>query len=170
MGMIGYLIRVSNEDLKSFKADSSKLEKLIDNNESLHANWYLDLDKSWEAIHFLLTGKSMAETEMNEEPRKIVENVIFSNDFIDEEQDLGYGPAFYNDSVLVKKISFELNNLNVEELESKYDGNKLNEANIYPEIWNEEEAKPYLFDSLKDVIRFYSEAAHNDQVVIGFIS
>ena len=168
--MIGNLIRVSHEDIERFKKDSSKLENLIYNEEIINADWYLDLDKSWEAIHFLLSGKSIAETEMDETPREIIENTIFSNQIIDEGQDLGYGPAFYNDSEMVKKISNELNNLKIVELESNYDGNRLNEANIYPEVWDEEESKSYLFDNLKDVIRFYSDAARNEQVVIGFIN
>lgn len=168
--MIGNLIRVSKKDFESIKADSCKLEHLIYNEDNIGADWYLDLDKSWEAIHFLLSGKSIDETEMNDTPREIIENTIFSNQIIDEEQDLGYGPAFYNDTELVKRISQELNNLNVEDLEFNFDGSRLNEANIYPVIWDEEDAKSYLFDSLKDLIQFYSDAAKNEQVVIGFIN
>ena len=46
----------------------------------------------------------------------------------------------------------------------------MNEAGIYPEVWDEDESKSYLFENLKEVIQFYSDAAKNEQVVIGFIN
>ncbi|GAA0190845.1 YfbM family protein [Fulvivirga kasyanovii] len=168
MGMIGNLIRVSKEDLEMFKADSGKLENLIYNEANLEADWYLDLDKSWEAIHYVLSGKSLADTEMDG-TSKVIEYVIFSDKVIDEEQDLGYGPAFYNDQERVNKISKELNKVNITALMANFDGKKLNEANVYPEIWDEEDSKEYLQESLKSVIEFYSDATDSEQVVIGFI-
>jgi hypothetical protein len=170
MGMIGNLIRVSNDELLTFKNDSSQLEDLIYAEESFSEPWYLDLDKTWEALHFLLSGKSIAETSMNETPNSVLETVIFSPQLIDKDQDLGFGPASFNNPVQVKEIFKKLNELDLVELEQKYNGQLLNDSGVYPEVWIEQESKEYLFDNLKSLISFYKEAATNDEVVIGFIN
>ena len=74
MGMIGNLIRVSNDELNQFKQNSELLEEKVYSDDSCDQEWYLDLDKSWEAIHYLMNGKSVAETEMEEsQPINLVE-------------------------------------------------------------------------------------------------
>ena len=168
--MTGNLIRVSNEKLLNFKENSSELENLVYSEEIYQVPWYLDLDKTWEAIHFLLSGKSIAEAEMDKAPKHHLDNVIFNSQLIDEEQDLGYGPASYNGPSQVQEISKKLNEIDLIELGKNYQGKLLNNAGVYPEIWEEEESKDYLFDNLRSLIVFYNEAADNQEAVIGFIN
>lgn len=170
MGMIGNLVRVSNEQLENFKTNSDELEELVYAEESFSAPWYMDLDKTWEAIHFILTGKSLAESEMNPSDNSELSTVIFHTQLIDEEQDLGYGPASYNSPDQVDKLTNKLNELNVSELEENFDGNKLNNAGVYPEIWDEIESKEYVFDNLKSLIVFFNEASKNKEAIISFIN
>lgn len=61
-GMIGNLIRVSQAELEEFKEDSSRLEEKLSREGSYQANWFLDLDKSWEGIQYILTGKGKGES------------------------------------------------------------------------------------------------------------
>ena len=170
MGMIGNLVRVSNERLENFKTNSAELEKLVYSEESVSAPWYMDLDKTWEAIHFILSRKSLAESEMNGANNSELGSVIFNSQIIDEEQDLGYGPASYNTPNQVETLTTKLNSLNVSELEEKFDGTKLNNAGVYPEIWDEIESKEYVFDNLKSLIKFFNEASNNKEAIISFIN
>ena len=61
MGMIGNLVRVSNDELNQFKQNSELLEEKVYAEDSYDQDWYMDLDKSWEALHYLTNGKSVAE-------------------------------------------------------------------------------------------------------------
>ncbi len=170
MGMTGNLIRVSNEQLQLFKEDSSKLEKLVYSEENYNAPWRIDLDKTWEAIHYLLCGSSLAETDTAMDNQSKLDGVIFNHQLIDEEQDLGYGPASYHTPAQVQTISSQLNNINIAELERNYKGENLDTAGVYPQIWSEEESKEYLFDNFKTLIVFYNEAVKNQEAVLSFIN
>jgi len=146
------------------------LENKVYETNSYNQEWYLDLDKSWEAIHYLLSGKSVAETEMDDSQPTLLEVVLFNNQLVDEGQDLGYGPAFYLTSEQVLEIDEELQKLDLAALDSKYDGSEMNERGIYPEIWDESESKSFVLDSLNELIAFYKSAADKNECIIMFIS
>ena len=170
MEMIGNLIRISKEQLDTFKANSNELEKLVLSTECHASECYIDIDKSWEAVHFILCGESLFIPQYSTSNSSELTRVIFNPQLIDEEQDLGYGPAAYNTPNQVGSIAKKLNTLNLADLESRFDGNALNNAEIYPEIWNKSESKKYAFDNLKAVIKFFNEATKNNEAVISYIN
>jgi hypothetical protein len=164
MGMIGNFLRLSEEDLKRYIEDSSLLEEKLDVLYTIEDDSLTDIDKSWEGIFYLLTGGSVAEKY--EDPMAAV---MFSNQLIDEEQDLGYGPAHYLTSDQVKDIYSKISLLKADELRKRYNPEKMNEEGIYPEIWDDADGFEYLseyFETLKDI---YSKASANDQAIISFI-
>ena len=55
MGMIGNIIRISEEELNTFLNDSETLENKIYANDSYQAEWFLDLDKSWDGINYTIS-------------------------------------------------------------------------------------------------------------------
>ncbi len=168
MSMIGYLLRVSNEQLEAFKTNSNLLESFIDEEPESENRNMVDLDKSWDAINFMLTGKSLEELEEAEPPLGMV---IFSGQVIDEEQDLGYGPAHYVTPVQVKEISDALSAISRDEFCSRYAVEKLNEQSIYPEGWtDEEDLLTYIADNFESLKGFYADAANEDEAVISYLS
>src|SRR5215471_4886646 len=113
MSMICILIRVTNEQLQNFLQNSSLLEEFVDS-EDIHENDnLLDIDKSWDAINFLLTGHALDTIEQAEPP---LSKIIFSGQVIDEEQDMGYGPAHYLTTEQVKEISAALSKISDSDL------------------------------------------------------
>ena len=170
MAMFGNLIRVSKERLENYKENSNELEKLVISKDFYSAPFYIDIDKSWEAVHFILCGESLFVPKVAKSSSSELTSVIFNSQLIDEEQDLGYGPAAYNTPNQVEIITKKLNALNLKDLESRFDGNALNKAEIYPEIWNESESKKYAFDNLKSVIKFFNEATKNNEAIISYIN
>jgi hypothetical protein len=165
MSMIGNLLRVSGSELEAYLKDSSLLENRIYNNESEEADANLiDIDKSWEGILFLLTGQSLAT--LNHPLGK----VLFSDQEIDNDQDLGYGPALYLTAEQVKEVDAELSKISDDELRARYNPTKMIELGIYPEIWEEEGILDYLFEYFKDVRNTYATAAKNDEAVITFVN
>ncbi|OGF66391.1 MAG: hypothetical protein A2Y62_12525 [Candidatus Fischerbacteria bacterium RBG_13_37_8] len=120
----------------------------------------LNLDKTWHALHYLLSGNS----EADETP---LGKLIMGGKEIGE--DLGYGPAHYLTSDEVKKCSDALQKISSNEIKHRFDPNTLQKADIYPNIWNEELTKEHLdylleyFDALK---KYYKEAASQQNAML----
>lgn len=90
--MIGSLFRVTTEDLEMILNNSSLLEEKVYDSADKYKDDILEIDKSWEAIFYLLTGHPVAEMEEAKAP---LSWVLFSGQVVDEAQDMGYGPAQY---------------------------------------------------------------------------
>lgn len=162
--MIGNLLRVTNDELETYLKDSSLLEDRIYNQDIEDAN-LTDIDKAWEGILFLLTGQSLAEADHP------LAAVLFSGQLIDENQDLGYGPAQYNTPEQVSKLNELISLLTVKELRQKFDPNMMTAEGIYPEIWDEgEEAFVYLIENFICVQLVYAEAVSKGEAIITFIN
>jgi hypothetical protein len=164
MSMIANLLRVTKADLDAYLNDSSLLEESVYNDEVENPN-LVDLDKSWDGILFLLTGQNVANTEHP------LAKVLFSGQLIDEEQDLGYGPAHYLTPEQVVELNAQIANISIVDLKQKYDPKKMNEIEVYPSIWDEgDEAFDYLAQYFKDLQQVYADAAKNGEAVITFVN
>jgi hypothetical protein len=164
MSMIANLLRVTKADLDAYLNDSSLLEESVYNDEVDNPN-LVDLDKSWDGILFLLTGQNVANTEHP------LAKVLFSGQLIDEEQDLGYGPAHYLTPEQVVELNAQIANISIADLKQKYDPKKMNEIEVYPSIWDEgDEAFDYLAQYFKDLQQVYADAAKNGEAVITFVN
>lgn len=166
MGMIGNLLRVTQAELDSYLKDSSLLEKSVYNDDTDEENPKLtDIDKSWDGIIFLLTGNGFAD-----DSHPLV-RVLFSGQIIDEDQDLGYGPAHYLTPAQVAELNTQLAAITVADLKQKYDPQKMTALEIYPNVWDEgEEAFSYLSEYFVTVQKEYAEAAKNGEGIITFIN
>jgi hypothetical protein len=166
--MIGKFIRVPESDLEEYLVDSSLFEKRIDNQEDDDEFNTCDIDKSWDAISFLITGFGPSDLEKAETP---IAWTIFGAQVLDENQDLGYGPANYLTADQVNELHNALINIPPTRLKMNFDAAKMNELGIYPNYWEDNEDEvDYLmqhFDSLK---AFYAEAAINGEAVISYLS
>ena len=168
--MISNFLRVSEKELGNYLNNSALLEDKI-YNETINieddAN-YLDIDKSWGGIFYVLTGCSLEEMVQAEEPFSWI---IFGDERIDEDQDLGYGPAGYLTAVQVKDISKELNKTSTEDFKARFNPDDMTEKSVYPEIWNEgDEALEYLTINFEKLKELYNQAAINNQAVITYIN
>lgn len=166
--MVGILIRVTNDQLTSFLKDSSLLEKYVDSEEMGDSETLLDLDKSWDGILYLLTSHGINTIEEAHPP---LSNVLFSGQIIDEDQDMGYGPAQYLTPEQVKEINGALVNITIDELRKKYNAEEMNEKDVYPQGWdNGADEIDYLVDYFVELKDFYTEAANNGEAIVTYIS
>jgi len=164
MSMIGNILRVTNDELQAYLKDSSHLESRIYSEEDEDPN-LIDIDKTWEGILFLLTGMNLAEADHP------LAAVLFSGQLIDEDQDLGYGPAHYNTPEQVKKLNKIISVLTEEDLKQRFDPDKMTSLGIYPEIWDEgNEAFEYLAENFVTVQKTYQKAAENSEAIITFLN
>lgn len=165
MSMIANLLRVTKAELEEYLNDSSLLENRIYNEESDEEDPNLvDIDQSWDGIVFLLTGKSF---ENNSHP---LAKILFSEQFIDEEQDLGYGPGQYVTAEQVKEIHEKISMISVDELKKRFDPKVMKDQGVFPDVWDNPDTFSYLTDYFETVKEVYALAAKNDEAVITFLN
>jgi hypothetical protein len=168
MSMIGIILRVANQQLNDFLNDSALLEEFSDSEGIEESGNQLDLDKSWDAINFLLTGHSLDTIETAEPP---LSQIIFSGQIIDEDQDMGYGPAQYLKPEQVREINTALSKVSILDFRQKYNAGKMNEKGVYPQAWqDDEDEKDYLCDNFENLKAFYEKASQEGQAIITYIA
>lgn len=160
--MIGYYLRVSEQELKEIVSDSSLLDDKIDSEQ---LDNLLDIDKSWEAIFYLLTGHPIAEEEETNPPL----SWILFNENVVEGQDMGFGPACYLTIDQLRQLNKALESITKEVIRQKYNGKEMNEAGVYPEVWEEPESLDYVLDYFEQLKAFLKTAETNNMAVIMFI-
>ncbi|MCB9261285.1 MAG: YfbM family protein [Flavobacteriales bacterium] len=163
--MIGNLLRVSNAELEEYINDSSKLYGRIYNDKGYEDPKLTDVEKAWAGILFLLTGKNIDDLDHP------LAKVLFSGQLIDEDQDLGYGPANYLTPIQVSEINAQISKISTEELKRSFDAKRMMTLEIYPTIWDEgDEAFEYLNEYFKALQQVYSDATKNGEAIITFIN
>ncbi len=163
--MIANLLRVSNDELEAYKKNSSALEDRIYSEEVTEDKNLTDIEKAWGGILFLLTGQGI--DNLNHP----LAGVLFSGQLIDEDQDMGYGPANYLSPAQVSEFNVQLSKITEEELRRNFDADKMTELEIYPTIWDEgDQAFDYLNEYFKVLQQVFADAAKNSQAIITFIN
>lgn len=163
MGMIASFLKVSESELNLILDDSSILETKIYNEEE--NSDLIDIDKAWDGILFLLTGNGFSNLDGD------LSRVIFSEEFVDIQQDLGYGPAHYLTPTEVKELSSRISEITIEDLKKSYDSSKMMELDIYPQVWDDEESSfEYLSEYFLELQLFYKIASAKDEAIITILS
>ncbi len=163
MGILACHTCLSDENLKELiKVDAEdlveKVEEIIEalSDRSMH----YDLDKLWDGLHFLLTGKTAGEPIEGDPLSEAIVGVTNFNedDFIS-----------YIKSSEVEKILNCLKAVDVEKLRSNFSIQDFNKNEVYPNIWKDDE-KEELFDriieELNGLIKFYERAIEMKQNVV----
>ena len=154
--MIGNLLRVSKSELEQYLENSSLLEKRVYTEEYTEDPDLLDLDKCWENIYFLLTGYTSSDFEKAKPPLSLI---LFNGTVLDENQDMGYGPATYSSLEEVKEISNALPEVSREKLRSKFESLKSKDSELYPFKPDSEDMFDYVFEYYNKMKEFYQIAA-----------
>ena len=164
MGIIAnyqYLSDTNLQELKSFYAEEDDIfEEVEDWNDE--AEILLDIDKMWDALHFVLTGVSCIEPIKNNPLSEAVVGV-FSIDGIEEY-------ISYIEKSRIKDIVFALDNFDIEKALKIFSMKECKEAELYPDIWDYEEETDEIkeeimgyFQNMKD---FYKQVLEEDGNVL----
>lgn len=167
MGIIANYKYLSDKNLNKLKdfyrENGETIGDIEENNNDLEI--LLDLDKMWDALHFVLTGASGSEP---------IKGNYFS------EAILGISPIeevdkfiAYTEKSRIKDIVLALDNFDIEKAMESLSMEECKKANIYPDIWDyeeeseeiEEELMDY-FQNMKDFYRKILEAKGNVLVTI----
>ena len=164
MGIIAnyqYLSDTNLQELKSFYAEEDAIfEEVEDWNDE--AEILLDIDKMWDALHFVLTGVSCIEPIKNNPLSEAVVGV-FSIDGIEEY-------ISYIEKSRIKDIVFALDNFDIEKALKIFSMKECKEAELYPDIWDYEEEtdeiKEEIMDYFQDMKDFYKQVLEEDGNVL----
>jgi len=169
MSMIGNFVAITVDDYKNLLESEESIEAYLypdDENYDAVGENNIDIDKTWHAIHFILTG---SEWE-GDEPAK---SVIFGGK--EAGPDVGYGSARFLDQQQVSKVNQHLLLLDQNVISEYFNVEQLVEKEIYPNMWidtdeTEEEMIDYLEHYYKELKQFYEFAADSKLCVIQYLS
>ena len=123
-----------------------------------------DIDKMWDALHFLLTGKSASEPIEDD----LISEAIVGQFNISGEEIEEFISGTKTDRV--KEIAKALQELNFETYIDKFDMSAFSQNDIYPDIWGyEDEAdliKDDLRNSFENLKKFYEKMAAQESAVL----
>lgn len=156
--MTGRYLRVSPAVIEEIKREPDSLLNVLcpAPDPEGHSSAYLDIDKTWHIIHFLLNGDPWSGAGP-------LFNAVLGGTELTEE-DLGYGAARFLEPWEVAAASTALGDLSGDELWSRFDEARVLEAELY---WSlEPEGREYALGNYQALQAFFSEAARNGQAVI----
>ncbi|MFL6708613.1 MAG: YfbM family protein [Massilia sp.] len=160
MSMIGNLLAVPQSELDALFDDPGQIAHFL---YETHADDAIHLDKTWHAIHFMLTGEVY-------DGDGAISQAILGGDPIGEEE-VGYEPARGLSVAEVKAIDVALRGVSEADFRAKFDAAALTAADIYPQIWEEGDgALDYLVPYFMSLKQFYENAAQAGLAVVLFIN
>jgi hypothetical protein len=160
--MKAYLVRVNTKDSEKIINSSEAVESVIKQaqNKTSHI---LNLDDSWCAIHFVMTGeypvpKDEAQRRGISWNDDSLENVILGGS--PTPYTTSWGVARYLNPQEVARMTEQLVSLTVDKFKEWYDPEELMEEQMPPGNWDEsDEARDWLVNYFKKLVEFYRTAA-----------
>ncbi|MDP3724332.1 MAG: YfbM family protein [bacterium] len=159
MSMLQHYKQVTQEKILEIDKDTTVLPRILLEEKN---DVQLDIDKSWDGIHFLLTGEIIGEKVDQSDPRTWI---IFG--WGEWGPEVGYGPSRVVPPKEVAQLAKFLSTLNDEDLRKRFDPVKMNKLGLYPGgIWDEESVLDWLMDHYHKVKDFYIDAAKKGNGVL----
>jgi len=165
MSMCGSYLWVTHDQLDQVLNEPESVLDLLfpDDDSEFEAGRYLDIDKSWQLIHFLLTGDASG----GDEPWC---NVVMGGQEIGDVE-VVYGPARFLLPDQVGEVDAALSSMTEDALWSRFDPQAIRKAEIYPEGWNGSESdRTYVLNHFKNLKAFFRDAAHAQEPVLLYLS
>jgi hypothetical protein len=142
------------------KVDGDELVEELDELEE--TNEIYAIDKLWDGLHFLLTGVSASSPI---EGNKLSEAIVGVNLFETDDDDF----ASYTEKDELLEICNSMKNVNIRELEEKFDPKTFKKEKIYPNIW-ETDKRDELFKELineyNGLLEFYQKALEKNAHIV----
>ena len=158
MGLECALWKITPSQLDELKLSDEAVDALICGEEGAIDAECLDIDKTWHAIHFLLTG----EPEGGKFPLSfaIMEGHTIAEDFIDG--------ATYLFPKEVEAVSEALSALPDELVYNRYDSEEFSMTDIYRGPWDESVRNEVIKD-YQELKKFFSGAASERNAILRHI-
>jgi Domain of unknown function (DUF1877). len=144
MGLIANYKYLSDKNLNELKAlyteNTKSITDIEEHNNDLEI--LLDLDKMWDALHFVLTGASASEPIKD----NYFSEAILGISHIEEAEDF----IAFTEKSRIKDILLALDNFDIEKAMESFSMEECKKANIYPDIWDYEEESEEIEEEIMD--------------------
>ena len=165
MGMIANYQYLPDDELKQIKLHSNEEEDLLDLAEDYAEEFeiFLDIDKMWDALVFVLTGFSSSEFLDDNPLREAVLGVTPLEDVSEY--------IAYTEKTKIAEIVEALESFDMDRAMTNFSMEACKKANLYPNIWNyleeEEEIKDDILACFVKMKDFYKEILnHKGNVLV----
>jgi hypothetical protein len=166
MSMMGNYLRVTPDVLADLKANPDSILDFLypDDGEGCHPEGrYLDIDRSWHAIHFLLNGDNWG----GDPP---LFGAVLGGTPIGE-VDIGYGPARFLSAEEVQIVADALHDIPAFQLLERFDADDMKQEEIYPHGWSgNEKERQYISDYYLKLVAFFIQASQAGDAMILYLS
>lgn len=149
MGMIANYQPITNDELEELKKQDDLYEYVEDLQDDENLD-ICDIDKMWDALHFLLTGKPSCMPIEND----LLSEAIVGQFTVSEEDEEFIS---YTQADRVMEIAEALKKVDIEKYISKFNMNEYSKNDIYPNIWGHKGEE----DEIKDDLRGYFASLEN---------
>lgn len=166
MGMYANYQEITLEQFNQLQNSEDLVEYIEELQEQDDIN-LCDIDKMWDALHFLMTGHTIDPEQLEEAPEK---TILISEMIIGEESISETDFVATISPNRVKEIYEAIKDINIDDYMHNFDMNKFAKHEIYPSIWDyedeEDEIKEELIDAFLRLQKFYKEVATNGNAVV----
>lgn len=167
MSLIGHVYLLSPQRLQALLAEPASVVSVIDGAYNDPGQGFVDLDKAWNALHYLLTGSARD----GEGPRAF----LLKGGTPVGDEDLGHGPARVFQPLEVAAIADALAEVSQIKLMPRFDLKKFEKLELYPGRWSEVNVRSdydlgYYFGPLEQLKSVTRRAKHEGQGMIVWIS
>jgi hypothetical protein len=166
MSLIGHVYLLAEPRVQALLADPGLVVGVIDGAYNDPGAGFVDLDKAWQCLHYLLTGSARDGT--------------FPLNFLVKGgtpvgEDLGFGPAHVFRPLEVAAIADALAAVTQPMLLARFDLKKLEKLEIYPGRWSEVNLRSdydlgYYFGPFEELKRVILRAKDAGQAMIVWIA
>ena len=163
MGMIASYMMIDEPTLNKFLgSDIEDVADEIFEMEEEDAAELIDIDKSWDGLHFILTGKSATEPIEGD----ALSEAIAGMKMFDEESEEFIAYTTHN---RLQEIVKALEAVDTEKLKQEFNPSTLLKNDVYPNIWKDEDKDglfDYLIDGYKAILSLYKEAVSKNMNIV----
>ena len=147
------------------KGEVSVREYVLEGGAFMQSSCALNIQKSWQVIHYVLTSGSGVTDNDN-----VLSKAVLGDNFINNE-DLGFGPAMITSRSEVKKISSILGVISKKDFKSMFDFQNMLRKEIYSvnKAESESEFFEYIWCNFNSLQNIFREAAENSQCIVFFL-
>ena len=160
MSMVCELRQIESSDIGPLLADPERIDEILDwdedeEDDESRSEPYLDLDKSWHAIHYLLTGSAW-------EGEPPLSYLLIGGEEVGD-IDVGYGPARVLRPDEVRTFDGALSSISADDLRRRFDPKAMMKEDIYPNIWDrdlqQDDVLGYVLDNYQGLQAFVHDAS-----------
>lgn len=167
MSLIGHVYLLPEARIQALLADPTLVVAAVDGAYNEPAAGFVDLDKAWHALHYLLTGSARD----GEGPLAF----LLKGGTPVGDEDFGYGPARAFQPREVSAIADALADVSQRTLLPRFDLKKFERLEIYPGRWSEVNLHSdydlgYYFGPLEDLKRVTRHGKNEQRGMLVWIS